>query len=481
MRIALKYGIGYGVAILLLAAIAVAAYVSATQYRESMLAVRRSQVLADELQAMRENLIDAETGERGYVITGLSAFLEPHDRATAEVPGRLAALETLTRDDLSQAERFAKLRDLVERRMQYTASVVADRRANGFDSAATTIEAGQGKSLMDGARQIVGQMIAMEKASIQRRQVETAESFRFLEQVSVVGTLATLNIMLIGGFLTMRNMNRRIDQLVEATRMLGSGNLNYRLETAGHDEVTTVGRAINTMADDLQEHKEALDSFVYTVSHDLRAPLRGMQGFSQAILEDYGDKLDETGRDLAGRVIAAAARMDELIQDLLDYSRLGRAQIEIRPIRLEQVVDSALSSLSKVIGNTHATVRVERPLPAVLGHRPILQKAVANLVSNAVKFVKPGAAPEIRVRAETKGPFVRLYVEDNGIGIDPLHHQRIFKVFERLHGIESYPGTGMGLAIVRKGMERLGGRAGVDSEPGRGSLFWIELPQGGQS
>ena len=137
-----------------------------------------------------------------------------------------------------------------------------------------------------------------------------------------------------------------------------------------------------------------------------------------------------------------------------------------------------MSSLSATIGDAHAAIKIEKPLPAVLGYRPIVQQVIANLITNAVKFVKPETTPEIRIYAEPRGAAVRLWVEDNGIGINPEHHQRIFKVFERLHGAESYPGTGIGLAIVRKAIERMGGQTGLESTLGRGSRFWIELPQG---
>ena len=135
------------------------------------------------------------------------------------------------------------------------------------------------------------------------------------------------------------------------------------------------------------------------------------------------------------------------------------------------------AALAESVRDSHAQVEVEGPLPPVIGHRPTLVQVVTNLLSNAVKFVPPGVPPKVRVRAERRGELVRLWVEDNGIGLAPEHRDRIFKVFERLHGEETYPGTGIGLAIVKKGVERTGGRAGVESDDGRGSRFWVELPR----
>jgi signal transduction histidine kinase len=168
--------------------------------------------------------------------------------------------------------------------------------------------------------------------------------------------------------------------------------------------------------------------------------------------------------------------MDQLIQDLLAYSRVSREDLRLGYVDLTRVTRQAAVQLQEEIAARGASLLVDEPLPAVVGHEGTLAQVVANLLGNAVKFVPPGTAPELRVRAERRDGRVRLWFEDNGIGIAPEHHERIFRVFERLHGVEQYPGTGIGLAIVRKGMERMGGRAGVESKPGAGSRFWIELP-----
>jgi PAS domain S-box-containing protein len=225
----------------------------------------------------------------------------------------------------------------------------------------------------------------------------------------------------------------------------------------------------------LTEANQEMAAFAYTISHDLRAPLRGIQGFAQALLEDYGARLDDTGRGYARRIAAAGARLDTLIQDLLAYSRLGRSEIARQPVNLELQVSAVLADMDGELRERGARLRVEGPIPPVLGHEVTLGQVLANLVANALTFVGPGVKPEVRIRAEPRGTRVRLWVEDNGIGITPAHHERIFGVFERLHGIERYPGTGIGLAIVRRGVERMGGTVGVESAVGRGSRFWIEL------
>jgi signal transduction histidine kinase len=230
----------------------------------------------------------------------------------------------------------------------------------------------------------------------------------------------------------------------------------------------------------LKETTEQMESFSYSVSHDLRAPLRALQGFAEALMEDYSGQLDPIGQEYVRRISGAARHMDTLIQDILAYSRISRAEIEFRVVNLQNVVDEVLSAMASEMQARGARVEVERPLPAVTGHASTLKQVVTNLLSNAIKFVEGVTLPCVRIYStRTEEGMTRLWVEDNGIGIAPEHQERIFRVFERLHGIETYPGTGIGLAIVRKGIERMGGRAGVESSLRQGSRFWIELPSAG--
>ncbi|MBD2531796.1 CHASE3 domain-containing protein [Nostoc flagelliforme FACHB-838] len=227
----------------------------------------------------------------------------------------------------------------------------------------------------------------------------------------------------------------------------------------------------------LQETNQELEAFTYTISHDLRAPLRTMQGFAQALQEDYTDKLDSVGQEYIQYITEGAVQMDTLIAELLAYSRLSRAQIQMQKVDLTNVVEEALKQLSKELQEQQAEVTVAKPLPPAMAHRSTLVQVVTNLLSNAMKFVQPGIKPKLQIYAEDQQDSIQLSIVDNGIGIAPEHQERIFRVFERLHGVEIYPGTGIGLAIVRKGLERMNGRAGVESQLGTGSRFWIALPK----
>lgn len=224
----------------------------------------------------------------------------------------------------------------------------------------------------------------------------------------------------------------------------------------------------------LEEINTELDSFAYSVSHDLRAPLRSMKGFAEALLHDA--TLNEKERaEYLMRILATAQGMERLIQDLLAYSRLSRQEIRLHSVSLDRVVREAAQQLQLVSGGSRYELEVAPDLPEVQGHHAVLVQAVLNLFSNGIKFVPAGRLPRLTVWCEERGDSVRLFVKDNGIGIAPQHQERIFNIFERLHGIDEYPGSGIGLAIVRKAVVRMEGRIGVESTPGEGSRFWIEL------
>lgn len=209
------------------------------------------------------------------------------------------------------------------------------------------------------------------------------------------------------------------------------------------------------------------DVFSHSVAHDLRAPLRAMTGFAEILREELRDVLGERGRDYVGRIHDAARQLSQMIEGLLQLGRLTEAELACKPLAPERALDWARAD---------EDLSVESPLPLVTAHEPTLILVFEHLLANARTFVAPGVRPKVRVRGEARGEAARIWIEDNGVGIPPEHAARIFGVFVRLH--PKYPGTGIGLAIVARAVERMGGRAGVEPGPEGGSRFWIELPRG---
>jgi PAS domain S-box-containing protein len=221
-----------------------------------------------------------------------------------------------------------------------------------------------------------------------------------------------------------------------------------------------------------------LEDYVYTIAHDLRAPLRTMQSFAGVLLEDYATKLDATAQDYARRVVRAAGTLDTMVMDLLAYGRVMRADIQLGSVDIAEAVQAAIAQQEHAIRERSAEIIV-RPSGGpirVRAHAATLVQVFANLLSNAVKFVAPDTTPRIEIVTEEAAEAVRVSVRDNGIGIPAEFHEKIFRVFERLHG-KTYSGTGVGLAIVRTGVERMGGRVGLESAGGTGTQFWVELPK----
>ncbi len=225
---------------------------------------------------------------------------------------------------------------------------------------------------------------------------------------------------------------------------------------------------------ELERANAEMEHFVATLAHDFRAPLMTIHGFAQALLEDYGDRLDETGKDFLQRITRSCERLSQMITELRTYMRMRAGEMILQPIALDSVVRFVLEQLSALIEERGAQIQVHCPLPKVMAQETALVQVLQNLVANAIKFVPLDRTPQVRIWAEERGEWVRVWVEDNGVGIPPEDRERIFKPFERLQRME-YAGMGLGLTIVRTAVERMNGRIGVESEVGKGSRFWFEL------
>ncbi len=232
----------------------------------------------------------------------------------------------------------------------------------------------------------------------------------------------------------------------------------------------------------LNETVHDLEAFSYSVAHDMRAPLRAMTGFSKIVLSEYAGQMVEQGKDYLQRIADSASRLDLLIQDVLSYSKIITADLPLESVDLQTFIPQIIDSYPN-LETGQAEIRIEAPLPRVLANPAALTQVISNLLGNAVKFVAPGVRPRVVIRSEVatlasdkiETPMVRLWIEDNGIGIPKKAQDKIFMMFQRLNPVGAYEGTGIGLTIVRRAVERMGGKVGLESEPGEGSKFWVEL------
>ncbi|MHC5540686.1 sensor histidine kinase, partial [Singulisphaera rosea] len=245
-----------------------------------------------------------------------------------------------------------------------------------------------------------------------------------------------------------------------------------RLEAELHEKNDRLART----NEELSSKNKEMDEFAYVVSHDLQEPLRTLIAFSDFLLRDCGDQLDANGQEYVRYLVEAARRMRSLIHGLLNLSRAGRVTGDLSAVNLDDVVEVVKADLAELIRTKGAEIRVPAPLPMIWGDRDRLGQLLANLIGNGLKYnTEPAPWVEIGALSVDPGPQVTIYVKDNGIGIDPQFHAKIFQLFRRLHTREEYEGTGAGLAICTKIVQAHGGRIWVESEPGQGSTFFISL------
>lgn len=246
---------------------------------------------------------------------------------------------------------------------------------------------------------------------------------------------------------------------------------------ASENEIKNLNLELERRIRDLTEINKELEAFGYSISHDLRAPLRSIRSFAQFIREDCEATSTSESKDYLRRIESAAKYMDLLLLDLLQYSRLNGCELELTPVDLDAAVADVVTSIQQEIEERKADIRIRAPLGSVQAHPATIRQVFYNLISNGLKFVPPESSPQIEVWTQPQNGVLRVWVTDRGIGIAPQYHQKIFGLFQRLHSNDAYPGTGIGLALVRKGLERMGGRIGLESEPGHGTRFWFELKQ----
>ena len=233
-------------------------------------------------------------------------------------------------------------------------------------------------------------------------------------------------------------------------------------------------RRIKERTSSLNEAILQMQEFSYTVSHDLRSPVRAIKGYATAVLDMYLGRLDEKGIEHLNSIIRCSLRMEKLIRDVLTYSRINAAKSESVETNVEKVISETLLNYDE-FKPSKLNVALQRPLLPVMANETFLIQSLANLLSNAVKFVAPGTAPKVEIWTERRGDRIRIFVKDNGIGIKKEHQGRIFGLFERAHQDKSYEGTGVGLAIARKSVEKMAGTIGIESDGINGCAFWIEL------
>ena len=275
------------------------------------------------------------------------------------------------------------------------------------------------------------------------------------ESIAVQAMQSGAQDYLVKGKITTENLHHAIHNAIERVYML---------------------RTLEAQRHDLEQKNQELQAFAYALAHDLRAPLRAISGFAQIVNQDYQAALDEDGRHYVATIVKACTQMDHLIDDLLKYTRIEHRAVHHQPVALHPLVMQIVDSLSERIAATSASISVLDDLPVVQADRTLISQIFINLLDNALTYHHPTVPPRVTVGCTPTGDAYLICVADNGIGISAENYDRIFHIFQRLHSEEEYSGTGIGLAIVKKSVELLGGQVWVESVVGEGSKFWVKLP-----
>jgi len=396
-------------------------------------------------------LLNAETGQRGYLLTGKPVYLQPYDTALSTVPADQQRLGSQVSAVPGGAKYVAMLKSLVAAKMAELAKTITLARAGNHVGALRIVNTNEGLKVMDNVRGVI--------ADLQRAATAAGASRRSALHSQLVAFAVLAAVLAVTDLFASRVRGRRLRRAGEEIGLLNA-NLEQQIQN----------RTIH-----LERANKNLEAFAYSIAHDLRTPLRGISGFAETLAEDYGDRLDETGRECAGRVQAGCARMGAILDDLLHLSHVSQATMNLQDVDLSAEVRASCDELRARDPGRQVRVTIQEGV-RVTADRALIRSALDNLLGNAWKFTarRDDAAIEFATAPIGDAPLC-CYVRDNGAGFDPAYAGKLFQPFQRLHTPGEFPGAGIGLASVRRIIERHGGRTWAEGAVDGGATIYFTL------
>jgi signal transduction histidine kinase len=455
--------------------------------------VNRVQPAAIAVQSLETGLVNQETGVRGYELAAMPSFLAPYHLGRRQERQALAELRRSS--VIGSRGALAQATGRIDDWQRQASSPAIAGVTPGHPHATATVDAVLGKRLFDRVRR----SLAVLQRDIDSRAVTVKRDLDSAARTSVITFIAIGVALLVSVFaaaLTLRRtVTKPLEELTGSSRVVAGGELSKSLLVAGPLEIAQLGRDVDAMRQRLVRELEAshaaqaqlgetaselvrsnaeLEQFAYVASHDLQEPLRKVTSFCQMLQDRYGGQLDERADQYIEFAVDGAKRMQQLINDLLAFSRVGRVTQPRELVDLNAVAQAALDDLDEALAAAHAQVVVD-DLPRLSVQAPLIRVVFQNLIGNAIKF-HGDSAPEVRITATEREDDWLFACADNGIGIEPEYAERIFVIFQRLHTRDRYEGTGIGLAMCRKIVEYHGGRIWLDTEYTGGTRIWFTLP-----
>ena len=426
----------------------------------------------NQVERIMGSVKDAETGTRGYLITSDTAYLEPYTAATQELPSELDHFGLLTADNAVQQRNLTTMRTVLGNRMALLKQGVDLRRAGEQDGLHALILGGTGKANMDRLRELADIMETEERRLLVIRTGDQhRSSFRARATLFLASGLDLLLLIFMFRFFSRERELRLRTEETAASLAVAQAEVQQKAEQVQQLNVTLEERVRQRTAE-LEATNRELEAFSYSVSHDLRAPLRTIDGFSLALEEDYTDAVDATGRDYIHRVRTGVQRMGQLIDALLQLSRITRAEITREPVDFTALSHSVAENLKEEYPGRDLGITIEDGL-ALDADPKLLRVALENLMNNAAKFTSKVAQPSIRVGFDPEQQ--AYFIRDNGAGFDMYYAGKLFNAFNRLHGDRDFKGSGIGLATVARVVHRHHGRIWADAAVDHGATFFFTV------
>jgi signal transduction histidine kinase len=467
-----KVQLSFGCSILSLLVMGAIAYRGMAVSAESDRWVRHTHEVLASLQDLRFAMNSVETSYRGFLLTNNESYIESYHADIASAKGEEATVLKLTVDNPVQQRRLREIEILTVEEVQFAEMVISLRQAKGLAAAADAIRDRRDQRLMDQFQSLIHAMQDEEQRLLVPRDADAKRRLRQTKTVLYLGTALGFLIALGVGW----SIQHDDSELGRAEEALHNSEEKYRMLLSNDliESKKSEMRLVKTVAE-LKRSNDELQQFAYVSSHDLQEPLRMVASFTQLLAGRYKGRLDSDADEFIAFAVDGCNRMQALIQDLLAYSRAGANGKSRLEVSSEETLNESLAILRIMIEKSGAVVTHD-PLPALTTDEAQLTQVFQNLVGNAVKY-RSAEVPRVHVSAEKgDGNEWVFSVRDNGLGIEPQYFEKIFILFQRLHGRDEFEGTGIGLAVCKKILERLGGRIWVESEPEKGSTFYFALP-----